>query len=286
MDLGDLCAVLGRLSFAMGPLAHLRAFMAPIYAWSAAVGRKGRMRLPWSIAFLFKVIYDSLGGAGRYIEIEDQVQDLGEAFRSDAKAEGDVVVVGGWECLGGRRPGEARWYSEKLDRKSAPWAFSKGEPFRTIAALELYGTLISIMAFSGEWPRSSSGRITISASTDNAGNAQVLSRLMSSKFPLVVVLAELSAQIKARGLRLSLSWVPREENEEADELTNQETGRFNHEKRVKMDVGSLRWLCLGDYMSAAASLYEEVVAVKRKSEQKAAGTIKKQRPLKERDPWS
>ena len=285
VDLGDLCAVLGRLSFAMGPLAHLRAFMAPIYAWSAAVGRKGRMRLPWSIAFLFKVIYDSLGGAGRYIEIEDQVQDLGEAFRSDAKAEGDVVVVGGWECLGGRRPGEARWYSEKLDRKSAPWAFSKGEPFRTIAALELYGTLLSIMAFSGEWPRSASGRITVSASTDNSGNAQVLSRLMSSKFPLVVVLAELSAQIKAKGLRLNLGWVPREENEEADELTNRETGRFDPARRVKLDIGNLNWICLGGYMAAATSLYEEVVATKKRTEQSAAGARKKPRPLRERDPW-
>ena len=86
---------------------------------SLAVGRRGRVRLPWSMAFLFKVIKDSLGGTGRYIEIEDHIQDLGEAFRSDAKAEGDLVIVGGWECLGGRRPGEARWYSEKLDRKSA-----------------------------------------------------------------------------------------------------------------------------------------------------------------------
>ena len=187
---------------------------------------------------------------------------------------------------GGRRPGEARWYSEKLDRKSAPWAFSKGEPFITIAALELYGTLMAIMAFSGEWPRASAGRITISAATDNSGNAQVLSRLMSSKFPLVVVLAELSAQLKAKGLRLNLSWVPREENEEADELTNQEVGRFNPEKRVKLEVGSLKWICLDGYMAAASALYDEVVDRKRKAEQRTAGTGKKLRPLKERDPWS
>ena len=109
------------------------------------------------------------------------------------------MVVGGWECLGGRRPGEARWFSETLDRKNAPWAFSKGEPFRVVAALELYGTLLSIVAFSGDWPTAAAGQVTISASTDNAGNAQILTRLMSSKFPLVVVLVELSAQIRAKG---------------------------------------------------------------------------------------
>mgnify|MGYP000282205664 CR=1 FL=1 len=34
----------------------------------------------------------------------------------------------------------------ELNRPTAPWAFSKGEPFRTVASLEHLGTLISIMA--------------------------------------------------------------------------------------------------------------------------------------------
>ena len=43
VDIDDLVAVLGRFSFAMGPLDFLRPFLAPIFAWAATargVGRK------------------------------------------------------------------------------------------------------------------------------------------------------------------------------------------------------------------------------------------------------
>ena len=45
-DMGDFTAVLGRLCFAMGPLEYLRPFIAPLFAWAAAVGPRGRMQLP------------------------------------------------------------------------------------------------------------------------------------------------------------------------------------------------------------------------------------------------
>ena len=43
--------------------------------------------------------------------------DVGLAFRADAKAEGQHVVVGGWECFGGAALGQARWLSVMLNRK-------------------------------------------------------------------------------------------------------------------------------------------------------------------------
>ena len=38
-------------------------------------------------------------------------ENVGEAFRADAKAQGQDVVIGGWECLGGRDSQVARWFS-------------------------------------------------------------------------------------------------------------------------------------------------------------------------------
>ena len=73
-DLSDLVAVLGRLASAMGPLPHIRRFMAPLYSWSAAVGRRGRMRLPWSLAFVLKLVRGALGGRRKvngYLEIAE-----------------------------------------------------------------------------------------------------------------------------------------------------------------------------------------------------------------------
>ena len=173
------------------------------------------------------------------------------------------MVVGGWECLGGGRPGGARWFSVTLDRKTAPWAFSKGEPFKVVAALELYATLLCVMAFGDAWAKAASGRITITGATDNQGNSQVLCRLMSSKFPLVVVvLAELAAQLKKRCLRLDLQWVPRDQNEEADGLTNLDFSSFDPGRRMDLKIADLRFEVLDAYMAAATALYDDVVKMR------------------------
>ena len=74
-----------------------------------------------------------------------KARDLGELFRLDAKAQGDTVVVGGWRCAGGISTRDASWFSVRLTRRNAPWAFARGEPFRTIASLELMGALLGVM---------------------------------------------------------------------------------------------------------------------------------------------
>ena len=81
------------------------------------------------------------------MEVKACSKDLGEVFRADAKAEGQDVVIGGWQTLGGGRPAGAKWFSMRLTRANAPWAFAKGEPFKTIAALELFGTLVAVKVF-------------------------------------------------------------------------------------------------------------------------------------------
>ena len=46
VDVQDLEAVLGRLCFALAPLEFLRPFLAPIYAWVAAVNHRGKNETP------------------------------------------------------------------------------------------------------------------------------------------------------------------------------------------------------------------------------------------------
>ena len=200
VEMRDFSAVLGRLCFVMGALEYLRPFTAPLFAWAAAVGHSGKMKIPWSVAFLLKYLMEALEGDGRAAKVRPRSSSIGPAFRADAKAEGQLVCIGGWECLGGCPPGMARWFSVVLTRKTAPWAFSRGEPFRTIAALELFASLVSVLVFSPSWPRSTTGTVVLSGLTDNAGNEAVLARLMSSKFPLVVILTELAAQLKGEVL--------------------------------------------------------------------------------------
>ena len=54
---------------------------------------------------------------------------------------------------------------------------------------------------------------------------------MTTKFPMLVILGELAAQLRALNAELSLEWVPRLQNEEADALTNGDFSAFRPEHR-------------------------------------------------------
>ena len=60
------------------------------------------------------------------------------------------------------RHSRSRWFAVDLTRKTAPWVFAKGEPYRVIVALELNTTLVAVMG---------TRVLTISGATDKQGNA-------------------------------------------------------------------------------------------------------------------
>jgi hypothetical protein len=221
------------------------------------------------------------------VEVFPRGADLGVAFRADAKAEGQLVRIGAWECLGGTPPHRARWYGVTLTKANAPWAFARGEPFRLIASLELFATLMSVIAFADRWPRSAKGRVQLTGITDNAGNTFTVSKMMTSKFPLVVILAELAMQLQARDMDLDLTWTPRDQNEEADAITNNEVGAFDASLEIKLDMSNLGFLVLDELMTMAERLYGEVKEArsKRKEAGVVAAKFPRRAPLRERDPW-
>ena len=132
-----------------------------------------------------------------------------ERFRSDAKAEGKGIVIGGWEVhrADGTRAEthEARWFKVELNRISAPWAYRRGEPFRAIAALELLGSLLCIKVLMREDEATTGtaaraiGRISVGASTDNQGNRFILKRLIT-KNPIVGICLRNSSRIGGKRL--------------------------------------------------------------------------------------
>ena len=64
-----------------------------------------------------------------------------EIFRTDARAAGEEVYIGGWAVIDGKRTMDCRWFSERLTCDNAPWVFTAGEPFRVISSLEMLATL-------------------------------------------------------------------------------------------------------------------------------------------------
>ena len=174
---------LRRLSFGALAVPGIKPFLGPFYAWCSAVPTGAYVVFPIVLRIIAKFLIMQIKTAGFTRECWDttgQVEE--ECFRADAKAEGEDVGIGGWECRGNKGPSEARWFSIKVMRQSFPWVFARGEPFRLIASLEFLGTLMCWMVFGSSDSCPLPGMI-FGGSTDNKGNSHVVDRVLTTKFP-------------------------------------------------------------------------------------------------------
>ncbi|CAE8658280.1 unnamed protein product, partial [Polarella glacialis] len=254
---GSVCieefkSVLGRMGFAMRALETFRPFLGPLYAWSSAVPARTFLPLPVMIRLILIYLKDRLKEGSRTAPCGCCQGITKERFRADAKADGEDVKIGGWECLDADSTGKARWFSEVITRENAPWVFEAGEPFRTIATLELLATLCCLVAFprgpgpgNTEEPRA---LLTLGGSTDNLGNKFVVAKLQTTKYPLVCVLMEIAAMLHQAGEGLDLQWVPRLQNIEADQLTNGDFRGFDPALRVRVNIATHPWVVLNSML--------------------------------------
>ena len=211
-------------------------------------------------------------------------------FRTDAKAEGGTVAIGGWRPMRGSNGvidlSLSPWFAVHLTPSSAPWAFARGEPFRAVASLELLATVVGLIVFSPEpsGREEMEGIITVTSLTDSMVSTKVLARGLTTSFPLCLVAMEAAAQMEARGLELKLNWVPRDLNEEADSLSNLRFAGFTPRLRVEVDLAELPLLVLPRLTRQAFEFYEVSRRALPASKRKRRGSAR-QAPLRERDPW-
>ncbi|CAL1153097.1 unnamed protein product, partial [Cladocopium goreaui] len=255
VKLHDFSAVLGRLSFAMAAIEHLRPFLGPLYAWSAALENVVHARLPKAVIYILRFIEHMLKHGWRTRPVGPLQEARRELFRADAKAEGEVICIGGWAIEDGPDTKSCRWFSERLTRSNAPWAFLAGESFRAIASLELFATLVSLVLFK---PACYKGSMKISAGTDNLGNTHLIARLMSTKFPLCAILMEVAAVLMDGNHDLQLEWLPRLQNQEADNLTNEIFHGFSEDRRLRFRMEEYEGLVLQAMLNLCMELYEDV----------------------------
>ena len=297
VSLQEMREGLGRLCFVAGPLEHLRPLLGPLYAWSCRGPKFARRRLP----VVLRLILDFLAlqlGESHMGGCREPAKNHGELFRLDAKAEGNEVAVGGWVSKGGQTTKEAKWFAVRLTPRNAPWAFARGEPFRLIASLELLGMLLGTMLLAPaedfERGAESTGLVTIGCLTDNQGNAFLLDRLVTTKYPLALILIELAWQCAQRRVALRADWVPRMQNEEADDLTNGKFEKFCPGNRIPVELEKLEFGILHKLLEAGEEYHKEIEEAKATAKaERIAGKNRvvqrkkrlKGESLKDTDPW-
>lgn len=104
---------------------------------------------------------------------------------------------------------------------------------------------------------------------------------------MLVILAEVATQLERRELELQLDWVTRDQNEEADELTNMDFGRFAAHRRIPVQLEDMKWEVLDDLLRVADDLYSEVRArrAERTHASRPSARIRPDQRLRQRDPW-
>jgi len=233
----DFSEFLGRLGFVSQLLVWLKPHLAPLFAWSAVASSGLVGKLPDTVILTLKYIQIELSNESFMVSAQRPKVFAEEQFRTDAKCTDTSMVLGGWEIS------TRRWFSISLSREQVPflfkpdgggaqWASTSAELLASLAALRAFGWLDG-----GRTRRTM--QFSIFAGTDNRANDLLSNKRSTTKWPLMLVNMELSSCLAKSRLTLDLRWRPREENQEADELTNEIFTSFSMDDRVPLSLTDL-----------------------------------------------
>ena len=127
---------------------------------------------------------------------------------------------------------------------------------------------------------------------------------MTTKFPLCAAMMQLSSTLAERRQKLKLSWTPREQNYEADELSNGIVHRFAKEKEIKVEKILEKLDVFNEMVREGRKMYDDLKEIKEQEKQegdrrrrddrkrgeergrrRGRGDEKKEAPLRERERW-
>ena len=254
---------LGRLGFTAGALLWERPFLGPLYSWSAAVrGKPGTLRVPTMLRAILRFIGDRVSKGGDFHKPLSQLPPAEPMlkFFTDAKATEEGAWIGGYVIDPAGEPGQ--WFAEQVEGSWADWIFVRKDKKRLIASLELLGTLVALKLWLPHTPQGAKGVCQIYGGTDNQGNSYAISRCMSTRYPLTLLIMEVSETLRLKGRELHLEWIRRDKNQLADDLTNGIFDSFKPECRLRWKGEQCDWHVLPKFLEYTRSYHEELVAEK------------------------
>eukprot|EP00435_Cladocopium_sp_Y103_P068426 s272_g31.t1 len=257
----DFMEFLGRLGFVSQLLIWLKPHLAPLYAWASVTAKGTVGRLPQTVIVTLRYILGELQTESYMVSTKRPLVFSGERFRTDAKCANGYVVLGGWEVA------SRRWFSLKLLPKDAPYLFKpSGESQWASTAAELLASLAALWAFGWLTPgrQRKALEVSLTGGTDNRANEALTAKRSTTKWPLLAANMQLSSSLSKCRLALNLRWRPREENIEADSLTNEDFSHFELKDRVDISYKDMDMAVL-DAMVEVWSEFEEI-------KEKAKGT--------------
>lgn len=147
-------------------------------------------------------------------------------------------------------------------------------------------TLLCVKVLAPEGRGWSGEAIALTAGTDNGGNGFILDRLSSTKYPLFLVLMELSALLDEAHQLLTAVWRPREEHDLADVHTNEVFDAFSMERRVTFKWHDLMWEFLQALVVRAEGFFKELQRRKKTAHRGGEANPRSRRPGHRRDTGS
>ena len=291
---------LGRLGFVAQALVYEKPMLGIVYTWVASLCAAGTVLadIPLAVRLVLSWIgkrVEQEEGRMQVVHRRTQTVTTTDWFRTDARVENNRAYVGGWEITDSQgtvhTTATARWFGGEILPQDAPWVWAKkGDAQRSIAALELLGTILAIVLFDPDARRYSVTTCGITGGTDNKGNSYIVSKMLSTKFPITPLVIELSEQLRYRCAELYLTWIPRENNQEADDLSNLKFDDFSPDKRITFTISGIPWKVFTELILATREMFDLINRQReqqrlRKRKAPRLGKLKGDKKLKWTDPW-
>jgi hypothetical protein len=246
---------LGRLGFSAQVVLWLKPCLSPLYSWAASAPAAAVLTPPELVLLTADFIANELTCNLRQVPCTSPVRLSGEWFRTDAKCADDLVVLGGWECKNGVEPKQARWFCIPLTPAEAPFLFKEKQGVWTSSwastSAELLASLVAVLLFVEDLKQGLNvwQEVVVTGATDNQANDAISKKRSSTKLPLMLIVMQLARSSSRKGIRLNLDWIPRLENQTADDLTNMKFDAFLGRNRIQavwqeLELQELRRLLL------------------------------------------